>query len=112
VGSPAESGFYRDFGLRLRQARGAAGLSQEALAARAGLSRTSVSNIEGGRQRVLAHMVYSLAAAVGVDPKELLPDRAVGGDGDRSVERASKREEDSWVLRVIGAGTGEREHEA
>ena len=67
---------YRNFGRRLRTARKARHMSQEALAARLRprLSRTSITNIEAGSQHVPLHMLYELAAAVGVRAQSLLPD--------------------------------------
>lgn len=51
------------------------GLSQDALAKRVGLSRTSVTNIEKGRQQIPLHALYSFADALGVEPTALLPDK-------------------------------------
>lgn len=65
--------FYEEFGRRVRSAREAAGLSQEELASRVGLSRGSIANIERGAQRVVLHLAIELAAAVGVDPIRLIP---------------------------------------
>jgi transcriptional regulator with XRE-family HTH domain len=64
--------FYRGFGTKVRQARGG-GLTQEELAARVKLSRTSIANIEAGRQRVPLHMLHVFAQALGVAPESLLP---------------------------------------
>jgi transcriptional regulator with XRE-family HTH domain len=73
---------YLDFGRRLRMARREAQLTQEALAKRVGLSRTSITNIEQGNQHVGLHLLYELAKAVGVRPVELLPDeRTARGSG-------------------------------
>jgi transcriptional regulator with XRE-family HTH domain len=69
-----QAAFYAEVGRRVRLARERAGLTQDALAARVSLSRTSVTNIEKGRQKVLLHKFCSLAAALGVDPAVLLPD--------------------------------------
>lgn len=66
---------YQEFGLRLRNARRAAKLTQEGLAQRVGLSRTSITNIEKGRQHASLHLLFYLAAAVGVEPAELLPQK-------------------------------------
>lgn len=64
--------FYRGFGERVRRARGR-DLTQEELAGRVKLSRTSIANIEAGRQRVPLHMIYTFAQALGVAPEALLP---------------------------------------
>lgn len=66
---------YKEFGRRLRQSRKAAELTQETLGEQIGLSRTSITNIEKGRQRIPLHVLFLLASAVGVDPGTLLPER-------------------------------------
>jgi transcriptional regulator with XRE-family HTH domain len=64
-------GYYRDFGARVRSARG--GITQGQLAAEAGLKRAAIANIELGRHRVTLDVLDRLAAALGVDPASLLP---------------------------------------
>jgi transcriptional regulator with XRE-family HTH domain len=65
---------YKEFGRRLSDARKTAELTQQALAEQVGLKRTSITNIEKGRQHIPLHMLFSLAAAVGVSPSTLLPE--------------------------------------
>ena len=65
--------FYRRFGERLRHARRAVGLSQVDLAMAIKLTRTSVSNIEQGRQRVLLHTFEKMLHVLNVQPNDLLP---------------------------------------
>ena len=69
--------FYVELGRNIRRfrARPDVGLSQERLGKRVGLSRTSITNIEKGRQQLPMHMIYVLADALGVDAIALLPDR-------------------------------------
>ena len=67
--------FYRRFGQALRQARRAAGLSQADLAVAIKLARTSVSNIEQGRQKVLLHTFAEMLRVLKAQPSELLPNR-------------------------------------
>lgn len=64
--------FYRDFGARVRAARGDA-ITQQELARRVGLSRSSVANVERGAQRVAIHMISVFADALGVPAEALLP---------------------------------------
>jgi transcriptional regulator with XRE-family HTH domain len=64
---------YRAFGEIVAKRRRDAGLKQGAFAKRIGLSRTSVTNIERGRQAVNLHTVYLMADAVGRDVSDLLP---------------------------------------
>jgi transcriptional regulator with XRE-family HTH domain len=62
-----------EFGSQLRERRKAAGISQDALAEAAGLSRTSVVNIEKGRQGVSLGTLYRLADALACASADLLP---------------------------------------
>ncbi len=63
---------YRQFGLRLRRLRLAADLTQAEVAGHVGLTRTSITNIERGRQHVMLHQLVLLAGAVKVSPAQLL----------------------------------------
>ena len=65
------SGLPLRFATRVRQLREAAGLSQEALATRAGLHRTHVSLIENGKRLARLDTVGQLALALGVEVAEL-----------------------------------------
>lgn len=49
------------------------GMTQAELGRRIGLSRTSVTNIEQGRQRVSLHQFLNIASALEVAPEALLP---------------------------------------
>lgn len=60
------------FGSRLRELRLARGLSQEALAAAAGLDRTYVSSCERGRRNVSLVNLHRLAGALDVEPADML----------------------------------------
>lgn len=62
----------------LRRLRTATGLSQEALAARAGLHRTYVSSVERGERNVSVENIFALAAALGCRPQELVDAEAAG----------------------------------
>ncbi len=72
-GPPAETADARDdaFGARLRRAREAAGLAQEELAARAGLSLNTVGGLErGDHRRPYQATIRALAAALGLTAAE------------------------------------------
>jgi transcriptional regulator with XRE-family HTH domain len=66
--------FYAEFGANLKRARERAELTQKELADRVLLPRTSVTNIEHGRQRIALHQLVQFAEALGVEPLELLPE--------------------------------------
>lgn len=68
-----ESSLNVAFGARVREQRRRGGMSQDQLADAAALSRTSVVNIENGRQGVSIATLYRLADALACPPGELLP---------------------------------------
>jgi transcriptional regulator with XRE-family HTH domain len=62
----------RRFGASVRDHRRRAGLSQEKLAALAGLDRTYVGGIERGERNVAVINIVRLARALGMRPAELM----------------------------------------
>jgi transcriptional regulator with XRE-family HTH domain len=64
---------YDQLGTLIRDRRKKLLLTQRDLAARIGISRASLANIETGRQKVLVHQLYALAAALNLKPSDLLP---------------------------------------
>lgn len=62
---------YVSFGEIIKARRVALGWTQTDLASKVGLSRTSVTNIEIGRQRILLSDLFDFARAFGVSPKTL-----------------------------------------
>ena len=96
--------FYEEFGRRLRAARRKAKLTQEELAARAGMSRPSLANVERGNQRVALHQFAELAAAVGVEPADLLPGREGLAARLGHAARTAKipAEVAAWGVRAVG----------
>jgi len=71
---------YREFGRRVRLGRSESRLTQDMLAHQIGLSRTSVTNIERGRQAVLLHQVYDIARALDTTVQALLPAEEPGSE--------------------------------
>ena len=66
---------YPQVGQKMRQLRTERCLSQKDLAQAIGLSRTSVVNIERGRQKILLHTLYDIADVFEVPVTDLLPAR-------------------------------------
>lgn len=72
-----EDSLYKEVGEKVRAMRVSRGISQEALAEAAGIGRTSITNLERGRQRLLLHTLYRIAARLDVSPAEFMPDLSV-----------------------------------
>ena len=65
---------YRLVGQRVREARTDRKVTQDNLAKAISLTRTSIANIEHGRQKLLLHTLCDIAAALQVEPATLIPD--------------------------------------
>lgn len=81
--------FYREVGERIRKARRARGLTQAALATLVSLTRTSITNVEKGRQKILLHTLADLARALHVEYAALLPE-SPATSGDSHLQDALK----------------------
>jgi transcriptional regulator with XRE-family HTH domain len=64
----------RLFGLNLRRLRLAAGVSQDAIAAKMGIDRAHVSGMERGQKNVTLLTIWAAAQALGCRPSSLLDD--------------------------------------
>ncbi len=71
---PSVKRVYDELGQRIRVRREARGLSQAKFAEHVELTRTSISNIENGRQHLPLHALYRFAEVLGCLPHDLLPD--------------------------------------
>jgi transcriptional regulator with XRE-family HTH domain len=66
------------------------GLSQLDLAELVGLSRTSITNIECGRQPVQLHQLYSFASVLKIDVRNLIPkESAFSSASSNDIENSS-----------------------
>ncbi|MGA9242345.1 MAG: helix-turn-helix transcriptional regulator [Silvibacterium sp.] len=64
---------YREVGRKIRQTRENQHLSQDSLAKRLGISRTSMVNIEAGRQRTPLHVLWQIAELLETKLTLLIP---------------------------------------
>ena len=71
-----EMSLYTYIGAQLRQRRRELSLSQTELGEAVGLLRTSITNIEAGRQRVPLHVLYQLCSVLQVEIVSILPPKA------------------------------------
>jgi transcriptional regulator with XRE-family HTH domain len=99
--------FYVELGKRIRSARAEKKLTQEKLATAVQLTRTSITNIEGGRQPVLAHHLVRLAYALGVAVTDLLPAAGAEVANPHLDERLRNFPEQTrkWVSKVVTGTT-------
>jgi len=61
----------------VRRFRTSAGMSQEELAARAGLHRTYISSVERGQRNISLENIFALARALGCEPRDLVDTRMI-----------------------------------
>ena len=101
-----EESINKAFGGRLRAERRRSLLTQEDLARRVGIGRTTIANIEMGRQSVSVPLLYRLAASLGVAPENLLPQSVETGfsetDGSGSPEKSTlSGRQNTWVQDIL-----------
>nr|WP_211248116.1 helix-turn-helix transcriptional regulator [Sphingomonas astaxanthinifaciens] len=73
----------------LRAFRAARGISQEDLAASAGIHRNYLGGVERCERNIAIDNLEKLAAAMGMDIAKLLTERAVGSYGDEGSQPRS-----------------------
>jgi transcriptional regulator with XRE-family HTH domain len=102
---------YAEFGRLVQGHRRRIGLTQGALSQRVGLSRTSITNIERGRQKVLLHQVLLIAESMGISADALLPATRVSEPPPELEGKLPKEltgSQRDWVRRVMTADLKER----
>lgn len=108
MGEDEIQGFYEGFGALVRVSRAAAGLTQDELGARVGLTRSSVANVESGRQRPPLHVLVSVAQALGVNPCDLLPGRAAPTTGQVPDMPGEVQEARDFVRAILSSAGSAR----
>jgi transcriptional regulator with XRE-family HTH domain len=101
---------YREFGILLATERKRKRLSQAQLAELTNLSRTSITNIECGRQPIQLHQLYSFASILRIDAHNLLPkESAMVAEPSITVETKEARylAEAMKLLKAAKPETGE-----
>lgn len=76
-----QTAFYRHLGENIRACRKRTGLSQESLAKLVGLTRTSLTNIENGRQHPPLHTLCEIVEKLNVEISGLLPSAFAATEG-------------------------------
>jgi transcriptional regulator with XRE-family HTH domain len=90
-----------EFGRLLRELRRRTAMSQDLLAEAAGVSRTSIVNIEAGRQGISLSTLYRLALALRLTPQALLPPLPIEGTLPRIRLGPETPESERAILAVM-----------
>lgn len=98
--------FYEDLGRAIRARREALEITQAELGVRIGLSRTSVTNIECGRQRLLIDQFCRLAEVLRCERDDLLS--SVSANAKPKDPSALPASVASFVERTMRAGAGRK----
>lgn len=72
----------KQFGLRLRELRSKAGISQEALAYRCGLDRTYISGLERGVRNPSLTCIFRVANGLNIQIEELVKKYELGQENE------------------------------
>lgn len=64
----------KEVGVLIKSHRKEAGLSQEALALKAGIARAYVGRLERGEFNITIKTLWDIAEAIGISAKDLIPD--------------------------------------
>ena len=83
------------------------GITQEAMAKRLGITRPSLANIEGGKQKLTVDQLIGFSDILGVGPLELIP-QFDGKGAERNLAASLPRHLDpklrQWVEALQGKG--------
>lgn len=94
---------YNIIGKLIRTRREQVEFTQEELARRVGLTRTSISNIESGKQKIQIHTLYAIAQALEIPAQTLLPTSET--QQTKEIEQRLPKEllpaEREWIKRVL-----------
>lgn len=102
--------FDRALGGRIRAARDRVGVKQEHLAQAVGLSRTSITNIERGRQGVQAYLLVRIAEILGRSAVELLPTTLGSGSPMPDKVKELEPSKRAWAERVMRSAPKDDEY--
>jgi transcriptional regulator with XRE-family HTH domain len=95
---------YEQIGRTIRVRRKKIDITQEELAQRINLTRTSITNIERGRQKFQIHTLFDIARALDVPPAALLPTvEAQASDKVRDHMRKLRPDEREFAKSVLAS---------
>jgi transcriptional regulator with XRE-family HTH domain len=101
--SPRDDGdLHTALGKKIRQQRQSSGLTQAELADRLSISRTSLTNVELGRQRLLVDQLYKMADVLNTRPQDLLPQPSeiIGASSNEAPQESLPESVHQFVRKV------------
>lgn len=99
---------YAELGKRVLRERQRLGISQDALGKKVGLTRTSITNLERGKQRLMVDKLVLIASELSVPVSELLPTPAKVGTLAEAVDGITDRKEKEFVMNVLKLDKGKQ----
>jgi transcriptional regulator with XRE-family HTH domain len=103
-----QTAFYKEVGKLIHKARRRGHFTQQQLADSVDLTRTSITNIERGRQKLLLHTLIDISRALKVSPSVLLPIEAENHDSE--LERKLRKHPEServWITATLNVAKKE-----
>lgn len=109
-----EESINKAFGAHLGAERKRSLLTQEDLSRRVGVGRTTIANIERGRQSVSIPLLYRLASALGVAPESLLPQGVESSSSEENGSGSSEKStlsgrQNTWVKEILQESQNDNE---
>ena len=100
-----QQAFYQEIGRRIRDARRRRkpAITQDGLAKLIGLTRTSITNVEQGRQKCLLHTLSDIAVALDVEMASLIPSNSAAQNDLKAALKHRSRSEKDWILSAVTA---------
>ncbi len=98
--------YYVEVGQRIRAARQARSITQFALAEAVSLTRTSITNIEHGRQKFPMHLLPQFAGVLHVPVSALLPSEQIEDEDLNEALEGRSVEEQAWIRSTLFASPG------
>jgi|SRR5581483_4144781 len=104
--------FYQQLGANIRARRKALKLSQDSLGKMVGLTRTSLTNIENGRQHPPLHTFCEIVEQLKVGVTDLLPSRkpALAAIDANAIAAPQVRDQSELAFIVSGIGLKQEEN--
>ena len=102
---------YNVIGRNMSLFRQKRGLTQAELAEAISLSRTSVTNIENGRQKIMVHTLLEIALVLGASVTDLLPtmDQSKSASVKNQLLLEMSEEDRKFIAEIVGSELREEE---